>query len=254
MTIINQEWSRFNTKMVEAKMVEELPSRPPRTFDRFPKEIDGFAAIDELLMNTDTTVPENDNLPLVDHPTPDSPILVDPNVSACKRLINHAYLSHEVIPLIEAVFKSKDEINMLGHLRGDDAQTFVDVIHKVRLYPPLLRHGLITFTLLGSFPFEPSPSTDQALDLPDLPPQLRKMCLRTLCRVCGRQALLPISLQIPLCYNRLDTPKYRGGYADVWKGKHQGCNVAVKVLRIYSTSDFDKITRVGSYSLLESVR
>ncbi|KAF9646796.1 kinase-like protein, partial [Thelephora ganbajun] len=32
-----------------------------------------------------------------------------------------------------------------------------------------------------------------------------------------------------------------GGYADVWKGEHQGCHVAVKVLRVYSTSDFAKI-------------
>ena len=41
---------------------------------------------------------------------------------------------------------------------------------------------------------------------------------------------------------------YRGGYADVWKGEHQGLHVAVKVLRVYSTSDFEKITSVGSYS------
>jgi hypothetical protein len=61
-----------------------------------------------------------------------------------------------------------------------------------------------------------------------------------------------MSLQVPLCYNRLGTPLYRGGYADVWKGEHQGRSVAVKVLRIYSTSDFDKITRVGPYSLPKS--
>ena len=33
----------------------------------------------------------------------------------------------------------------------------------------------------------------------------------------------------------------------MWKGEHRGCNVAVKVLRVYSTSDFDKITSVSSY-------
>ena len=41
---------------------------------------------------------------------------------------------------------------------------------------------------------------------------------------------------------------YRGGYADVWKGEHQGLHVAVKVLRVYSTSDFEEITSVGSHS------
>ncbi|KAF9644930.1 kinase-like protein, partial [Thelephora ganbajun] len=69
-----------------------------------------------------------------------------------------------------------------------------------------------------------------------------RKCLAASRRICGRQALLPRSAQIPICYNRLDNPLYRGGYADVWKGEHQGRDVAVKVLRVYSTSDFDKIT------------
>jgi len=33
----------------------------------------------------------------------------------------------------------------------------------------------------------------------------------------------------------------------VWKGEHQGRTVAVKVLRVYSTSDFNKITNVGHH-------
>ncbi|KAF9646821.1 kinase-like protein, partial [Thelephora ganbajun] len=61
--------------------------------------------------------------------------------------------------------------------------------------------------------------------------------------ICGRCASLPASLQIPLCYNRSDVPRYRGGYADVWKGAYQGCLVAAKVLRVYSTSNLDKIRR-----------
>ena len=89
------------------------------------------------------------------------------------------------------------------------------------------------------------PSTDQALDLPGLLPWFRKKCLSALCKICGRQALLPRSLRVPLCYDRSDDPLYRGGYADVWKGEHRGRHVAVKVLRVYSTSDFDKITNVG---------
>jgi len=71
--------------------------------------------------------------------------------------------------------------------------------------------------------------------------------LNALCRICGRQASLPRSLQIPLSYDRSNNPLYRGGYTDLWKGEYQGLDVAVKVLRVYSTSDFDKITSVGSY-------
>jgi len=40
----------------------------------------------------------------------------------------------------------------------------------------------------------------------------------------------------------------------VWKGKYQDRHVAVKALRVYSTSDFVKITSVGSRSLTKSVR
>ena len=39
----------------------------------------------------------------------------------------------------------------------------------------------------------------------------------------------------------------------MWKGKHKGRHVAVKVLRVYSTSDFVKITGVGCHNLLKWV-
>ena len=84
---------------------------------------------------------------------------------------------------------------------------------------------------------------DQVLDDPTF--SFRKKCLKTLRKICGDQALLPNSLQIPLCYNPSDNALYSGGYADVWKGQHQGYGVAVKVLRVYSTSNFEKIKNVG---------
>ena len=78
-----------------------------------------------------------------------------------------------------------------------------------------------------------------------LTPQLRGKCLNALCKLCGRQALLPRSVQIPLCYDRSGTPLCRGGFGDVWKGNYEGREVAVKVLVVYSTSDLDKLTRVS---------
>jgi hypothetical protein len=86
-----------------------------------------------------------------------------------------------------------------------------------------------------------------------LEPKLRKKCLSALCKICGRQALLPRSLEIPACYDRSgEAPLYSGGYADVWKGEHQGLKVAVKVLKVYMTSDFDKITSVGHHLKLSN--
>ena len=89
--------------------------------------------------------------------------------------------------------------------------------------------------------------------LDSLVPSLQGKCLATLCRVCGRQGLLPSSVQIPLCYNRTDPPLCHGGFAEVWKGKHQGREVAVKVLKISTTSDLAKVTKVSSQFFEERV-
>ena len=78
--------------------------------------------------------------------------------------------------------------------------------------------------------------------------------MRALSHICGRRALIPRSLQIPLCYNRSDIPQYRGGCADVWKGEYQGRPVAAKVPRVYSTSDFYKIRKVGWLHAILNIR
>jgi len=80
---------------------------------------------------------------------------------------------------------------------------------------------------------------------------MKRKCLNTLCKICGRHALLPSSFQIPLCFDRSkNRARYSGGYADVWMGKHQGCEVAVKVLRVYSAGDLDKIISVSHHPRL----
>ena len=52
-------------------------------------------------------------------------------------------------------------------------------------------------------------------------------------------------MKIPVLYDRTGDPSRRGGFADVWRGKHNELEVAVKVLRTYSDTDFGKITGVG---------
>ena len=57
--------------------------------------------------------------------------------------------------------------------------------------------------------------------------------------------MLPRSLQIELCYNPASVAHCRGGFSDMWEGEYRELEVAVKVLRIYATSDLQKITRVS---------
>ena len=138
----------------------------------------------------------------------------DIDVAACKRLVKRTFTSHELLSFVETVFPNKDERDIVHSLHRDDAQAFIDV-------------------------------TDEALDKLDPPPQIRKKCLKSLHKICGRHAILPKSLHIPPCYDRQGIPLYQGGFADVWKGEHQGREVAVKVLRVYKTSDLEKVTGVG---------
>jgi len=62
--------------------------------------------------------------------------------------------------------------------------------------------------------------------------------------VCGREALLPRQFQIPLSYDPMETPQCSGGFADMWRGEHEGQEVAAKVLRAYKTSDLEEIRKV----------
>ena len=66
------------------------------------------------------------------YPTPDPSTIVNLEASVCRRLISRAFSPHELIPLIEEIFTRKDEVNMIGCLDRDAAQTFIDVVHEVR--------------------------------------------------------------------------------------------------------------------------
>ena len=77
--------------------------------------------------------------------------------------------------------------------------------------------------------------------------QLRNECLRILCEICGRQALLPRPLrQISPRYDKSEIPLHSGGLADVWMGEYEGRKVAVKVLTKIS-NDLSEIPSVGRY-------
>ena len=52
-------------------------------------------------------------------------------------------------------------------------------------------------------------------------------------------------MNIPVWYDQMGRALYRGGFADVWKGKYRDRDVAIKVLRTYSDSDLRKIVGVG---------
>ena len=85
----------------------------------------------------------------------------------------------------------------------------------------------------------------QALNKLDLASHLQRKCVKLLYKICARYALFPRSLRIELCDNPDSIVLYRGGFGDVSRREYQGRGVAVKKLRLYDTSDLQKIIRVG---------
>ncbi|KAF9643686.1 kinase-like protein [Thelephora ganbajun] len=125
-------------------------------------------------------------------------LLTPADSQAWKQLISHTLSTSERISLITSIFSDRNEVEVLRNLSGNDAQALINVI-------------------------------DEVLD--SLPQKIYGRCLHYLYRICGRQALLPKSLAIPLCYNTTEIPHYYGGFSDVWKGQYNGQEVAVKALR-----------------------
>ena len=60
------------------------------------------------------------------------PTPADSETPAWKRLTSRSLPPPEVISLIKAIFTNRDEVEVICDLRGDDAQSFIDAIHKVR--------------------------------------------------------------------------------------------------------------------------
>ena len=76
-------------------------------------------------------------------PISQPPPHLDFATSACKRLITHTSSQTEVVSIIEVLFASQDEIKIIDHLCGDDAQAFIDTLDKVRSYT----HSFLGFVL-----------------------------------------------------------------------------------------------------------
>ena len=138
--------------------------------------------------------------------------------------------------MIVSIFSDRNNAEVVGNLSGDDAQVIIDVIDEVSLHTFTSEKRVGGLSLKNPYPI------GQALG--SLPQQIHRRCLRTLYRVCSRQALLPRSLAIPLCYDPMETPLCCGGFADVWKGQCRGQEVAAKALRVALTSDIVRIRKV----------
>ena len=69
--------------------------------------------------------------------------------------------------------------------------------------------------------------------------------MKTLCKVFRHRASLPRSREFTLSYKRMGVQVDQGNHSDLWKCEYQTREVAIKVLKVDRTSDFNKISQVG---------
>ena len=70
--------------------------------------------------------------------------------------------------------------------------------------------------------------------------QDRHELLNILCKMCSRQRMIPKSMHMDKRLNGELIEEYDGGHATIFRGEHKDRPVAVKVVRVYLTSDFGK--------------
>ena len=74
--------------------------------------------------------------------------------------------------------------------------------------------------------------------------QKRMKLFNKLCKTCSQYRVLPTSMRSPDCSEGSEEVEY-GGFADVSRGTYEGRRVAIKVVRMYVTSDLDAIYSVS---------
>lgn len=140
----------------------------------------------------------------------------------------------QFVTRVEDVVFSKESLMAAKLLLPSDAQKVIDRLDMVResATPPI--YYLMSYT--------------QALDIAaiDGNKRLRRKCLTYLYRICGHHRLLPSAYRLTATLQKGETPVGSGGFAEVWKGFYNGRQVAIKILRVYETSDIEEVGKVRS--------
>ena len=74
--------------------------------------------------------------------------------------------------------------------------------------------------------------------------QDRYQLLNILCKTCSRQRMIPRSMHMADCLNGELIEEYDGGQANIFRGKHKGRSVAIKIMRLYLTSNLEECLSV----------
>ena len=140
--------------------------------------------------------------------------------------------SEEFPSILAKMLASPEGVNTAMSLQGDDALTLVDILDQVSR--PIR---------LGA----PHLNSLQAFEARNMSLDLRRRSVRILRRVCGLRMILPRSCMISDGISKEGNTAFAsGGFADVWKGRHNGNPVRVIAFRAYTADNLAKIKQVSS--------
>ena len=138
--------------------------------------------------------------------------------------------SREFPNALTKMLASQEGVNTALSLQGEDAMTLVDILDQVSLPT---KAGALHLIIA------------QAFEAPNMSLDLRRRSVRILRRVCGLQTILPRSCILSDNVSKEgDIAFASGGFADVWKGRHNGNPVCIKAFRAYTADNLTKIKKV----------
>jgi len=174
-------------------------------------------------------MPSDDRASRVILQEPQLPV-VDSDVPALKNAFLTQLRSKEFPNALTELLASQEGVNAAMSLQGDDALTLVDVLDQVSR-ARIIRSPHLTLA--------------QAFEAPNMDLDLRRRSVRLLRSVCGSQTILPRSCTLSDNISKEADVKFAsGGFADVWKGRHNGNHVCVKAFRAYTACNLSKIKQV----------
>lgn len=139
--------------------------------------------------------------------------------------------SNECILKVRSLLTCPSKIAVARSFTGNEAQTFIDFLDRVRKSRA---------PRLDNLRFQ-----TQVLTQPSLGDKLRRRSVLLLSKICKARSIVPSSYLLQQEFIRAGRVCYHGGFAAVSNGEYSGRPVAIKYLKI-NEEDSDKVFRVIS--------
>ena len=177
------------------------------------------------------------------HPTPPNAMTTDFNGQW--KNARTATDEAESIRTLTKILSSKEGRTFVFNLEPQDAAFCIEMLDHVSSNPTSHPYP-ICHSLIVAHRCNDSIFNIQGLAEHQLRGAEKQTFFVTLRRLAGKHARLPQSMVITdkIEYSS-NQPQKSGGFADIKPGRYRGCDVAVKVLRVARTDNFEKIRKVS---------